>query len=259
MSCPYYQYLSPYSDGELDSLKAEKVKEHLVACAFCRRELNLMLQIRNSLKQGAASTKAPPLLKEKILGESRQARRSVIIPRWNFAYAATLAATVLFAFILIFNLRQADRDSPTDIVDIMVKYHAAHGPGGKSLSIEPSDSKDAESWFKRKLGLEFSVPNAAFAGYQLKGADTFEQRGIKFAYLKYQRDGNIIGYIIFKDMAFSLDQAETVAVGKIKLQIGKKKETNMGVWEKDGLIYLILTTEARSELLEYARRCIQLF
>ncbi len=60
-------------------------------------------------------------------------------------------------------------------------------------------------------------------------------------------------------MAFSLDQAETVAVGKIKLQIGKKKETNMGVWKKDGLTYLILTTEDRSELLEYARRCIQLF
>ncbi len=259
MSCPYYQYLSPYSDGELDSLKAEKIKEHLVACTFCRGELNLMLQIRNSLKQGAASTKAPLLLKEKILGESRQTRRSVIIPRWNFAYAAALAATVLFAFILIFNLKQVDRDSPTDIVDILVKYHAVHGPGRKPLSIEPSDSKDAELWFKKKLGFEFSVPNAAFAGYRLKGADTFEQRGRKFAYLKYQRDGSIIGYIIFKDMAFSIDQAETVAVGKIKLQIGKKRETNIGVWKKNGLIYLILTTEDRSELLEYARRCIQLF
>ena len=54
-------------------------------------------------------------------------------------------------------------------------------------------------------------------------------------------------------MAFSIDQTETVAVGKIKLQIGKKKDANMGMWKKDGLIYLILTTEDRSELLEYTR------
>ena len=65
--------------------------------------------------------------------------------------------------------------------------------------------------------------------------------------------------MIFKDSSFSIDLPETVTVGKIKLQIGKKKETNMAVWKKEGLVYLILTTENRSELLEYAQRCIELF
>ena len=64
---------------------------------------------------------------------------------------------------------------------------------------------------------------------------------------------------IFKDVGFSIDLPETVDVGKIKLQIGKKKETNMAVWKKGGLVYLILTTENRSELMEYARRCIEFF
>jgi hypothetical protein len=107
--------------------------------------------------------------------------------------------------------------------------------------------------------LEFLVPNAAFAGYSLEGADGFEQKGRKFAYLKYQHNGKTIGYIIFKDKGFSLDLPETVKIDKIKIQMGKMKETNIAVWKKGGLVYLILTTEDRSELLEYARRCIKIF
>ena len=259
MSCSFREYLSPYSDGELDNLKAEEIQEHLETCGLCREELNFMLQIRDSLQQRAASTKAPLHLKEKILGETRQAQRKIFIPRWNFARASTLAAAVLFAFIIVFYYWPQGKDSFTDLVDSLVKYHAVYGPGGKSLSLESSNSREAALWFKKKLGLEFSVPNAAFAGYSLQGADAFEQKGRKFAYLKYQEDGKIVGYIIFKDSAFSIDLPETVTVGKIKLQVGKKEETNMAVWKKEGLVYLILTTEDRSELLEYARRCIELF
>jgi anti-sigma factor RsiW len=261
MSCAFREYLSPYSDGELDSLKAEEIKEHLETCGLCREELNFMLQIRDSLQQGTASTKAPLHLKEKILGETRQTERKGFIPRWNFGHAATLVAAVLFASILAFYYWPQGKDSFTDLVDSLVKYHAVYGPGGKSLSLESSDSREAALWFKKKLGLEFSVPNAAFAGYSLQGADAFEQEGRKFAYLKYQGQGQgeIVGYIIFKDSAFSIDLPETVTVGKIKLQVGKKEETNMAVWKKEGLVYLILTTEDRSELLRYAQRCIELF
>ncbi len=72
MSCTFYQYLSPYLDGELNSLKAKWIKEHLETCDFCRVEFNHMLQIRNSLREEAGSTKTPPRLKEKILGKTRQ-------------------------------------------------------------------------------------------------------------------------------------------------------------------------------------------
>ena len=260
MRCPYHQDLSPFLDGELDNPKAKKMEEHLRACTACREELDLLFQIRKSLKQVAASAKAPAGLKEKILGEARQARRMVLIPRWNFAYGATLAAVLLFAIILIFYYRCPwERDSFTDVVASMVKYHAAYESGGRSLSVKSSDSQDTELWFKRTLDIKISIPNAAFAGYSLEGADIFEQRGKKFAYLKYQRDGKIIGYIIFRDFGFSVDLPETVDIGEIKLDIGKKEETSFGVWKRGGLVYLILTTEERSELIEYARQCIQLF
>ncbi len=259
MSCSFYENLSPYCDGELDSLQAKEIEEHLESCAVCQRELDYMLQIRNSLKQGAANTKAPPHLKKKILSEVHQAQRTIWIPRLNFARAAALAAMVLFTFILIFRYWPGDRNSFTDVVDVLVKYHAVYGPAGKSLSFESSDSDDAALWFKRKLGLEFLVPNAAFAGYELAGADGFEQKDRKFAYLKYQHNGKTIGYIIFKDKGFSLDLPETVNIDKIKIQMGKMKETNIAVWKKGGLVYLILTFENRSELLEYARRCIKFF
>jgi anti-sigma factor RsiW len=259
MSCTYHEYLSPYSDRELDSLKAKEIKEHLETCGPCREELNFMLQIRDSLKQGAASTKAPLHLREAILGGKRQTERKFFIPRWNLAYAGTLAAMVLFSFILAYYYWPQGKDSFTDLVDTLVKYHAVYGPGGKPLSLESSNSREAALWFKKKLGLEFSVPNAAFAGYSLKGADAFERKGRKFAYLKYQHDSKTVGYMIFKDSSFSIDLPETVTVGRIKLQVGQKKKTNMAVWKKEGLVYLILTTEDRSELLEYAQRCIELF
>jgi anti-sigma factor (TIGR02949 family) len=260
MGCSFHQDLSPYLDGELDHLKEEKMNEHLQACVACQEELNLLLQIRNSLKQVAASTKAPPGLKEKILGEAREARSMVLIPRWNFARAATLVVILSFAVTLIFYYHwPRERDSFTDVVASMVRYHAGYESGGRSLSMRSSDLQNIESWFKRKLGFKISIPSAAFAEYSLEGADIFEQKGRKFAYLKYRRDGKIIGYIVLKDFAFSIDLPEIVDIGEIKLRIGEKEETNFGVWKKGGLVHLILTTEDRSELIEYARLCIQLF
>jgi anti-sigma factor (TIGR02949 family) len=259
MSCTFYEYLSPYCDGELDSLQAKGIKEHLESCPNCRRKLDFLFQIRNSLKQGAAHTKAPAHLKKKILHKAHKAQRTIFFSRWYFAYAATPVAIVLSTLILICHHLPVDKDASTDVVDILAKQHAAYGPGGNSLSIESSNSQDAELWFKRKLGLEVSVPNAAFAGYELQGADAIEQNGKKFAYLKYQRNGQTISYIIFKEMEFCLEMPEIVNIDKIEIQIGKKKDTNIAAWKKGGLIYLILTTEDRSELLEYIRRCIRFF
>lgn len=260
MVCTIRQYLSPYADGELDSPKAKEIKGHLKACVTCREELNFMLKIRSSLKLGAAAARAPRHLKVKILSETPKTKSPRTTFLWNFAYTATLAVTIVLAVVLIsYNYWPLGKGSFPDLVDKLVAYHTVYGPGGKPLTVESSDSKDAELWFNQKLDLAFLVPNAAFAGYELKGADSFEYKGRKFAYLKYQKEGKIIGYIIFKDEGFSIDWAETVAVGEIELQIGKRKETNLAVWKKGGLVYLILTNEDRSELLEYAERCIQLF
>jgi hypothetical protein len=77
--------------------------------------------------------------------------------------------------------------------------------------------------------------------------------------LKYQQNGKTIGYIIIKDSAFSIDLPEIVDIDNIKLHIGKKKDTNFAGWKNKGLVYLILTTEDRSELIDYARRCIRFF
>lgn len=260
MRCSFYQDLSPYLDGELDHLKARKVREHLEACVACQEELNLLFQIRNSLKQVAASSKAPAGLKEKILAEVREARSMVPIPRWNFARAAIVVAMLLVAITLIFYYRWfRERDSFTDVVAAMVRYHAGYESGGRSLSIESSDVQDTESWVKGKLDFKISIPNAAFAEYGLDGADIFEQNERKFVYLKYRRNGKTIGYIIFRDFGISIDLPETVHLGEIRLYVGQKEETNFAVWKKKGIVYVILTTEDRSELIEYARLCIQLF
>lgn len=259
MNCSFSQYLSPYLDGELESPKAKGIKEHLETCESCRGELNLMLQIRNSLRQAAASAKAPPLLKEKIMDETRQTRRPVFIPRWSFAHAAGLVAVLLFASILIFNYWSLDKDSFSDVVETLVRYHAAYETGKRSLAIKSSDSQNIRSWLEEQLGFKTLIPHAAFAGYRLKGADTFEQEDRKFAYLKYLRNGKVIGYVIFKDFTFSVDLPETIDMGEIKLYVGKENETNFAVWKKRGLVYLLFTNENRSELLEYAQLCIQLF
>jgi len=259
MTCSFYKHLSPYLDGELNAPDKEKLAEHLESCVDCTREFDLMLQIRDSLRHGAALTKAPPLLKEKILSGKSQAQRTFRIPRVKFPHAAGLAAAVLSVSILIFFSWPTDRVSFENTVDIFVKQHAAYGPGGKSLNLGSSSSREAALWLKKRTGLEITVPNAAFAGYKLVGVDTFEQMGRKFAYLLYQEDDKTVGYIIFKDEDFSIDLPETEYLGKIKIYVGKRNGTNLAVWKKKGLVYLILTTESRAELMEYARLCIQRF
>ncbi len=260
MKCPFHPHLSPYLDGELDHLKAKEMKEHLMACVICREELNLLLEIRNSLKQAAISAKAPTPLREKILGEARQTQSMIFILRRNFAYALPLVAVLLVAAILSVHYHWPwERDSFRNVVAIMVKYHSAYESGERSPSIRPSNLQDIGSWLKGKLDFEILIPRAAFAGYDLVGLDIFEHGGRKFVYLKYQQSGKTIGYVVSKDSALSIDLPETLDIGEITLHIGRIEETHVGIWKKGGLIYTILTTEDRSELVEYARECIRLF
>ncbi len=260
MQCLFHQHLSTFIDRELDPVKAKEVREHLQACAECRAELDLLLEIRNSLREAATSSKAPASLKEKILGEAPQGKRTVFMLPRKLAYALPMVAVLLAAAIVsVYYYRLREGDSFRDIVAIMAQYHSAYESESRSPSIESSGLKDIGVWLKRNLDIEILIPRAAFAGYNLVGADIFEHGGRKFAYLKYQENGKTIGYVVCKDFALPIDLPETMEIGGITFHIGQIEETHVGVWKKGGLIYAILTTEDRSELIEYAQKCIQLF
>lgn len=222
--------------------------------------MNSLLEIRDYLKQAATSAKAPAPLREKILDEPRQARSTVFILRRNFAYALPLVAMLLVAAIVVFYYHWPwDRNSFRHVVALMVKYHSAYESGGRSPGIRSSNLQDVDLWLKGSLNFKIFIPRAAFAGYELVGADIFEYGGRKFIYLQYQHKDKTIGYVVFKESAFPIDLPETVDLGEITLHIGQIKETHVGVWKKGGLVYAIMTTEDRSELIEYARLCFQLF
>lgn len=260
MECPFHAHLSPYLDGELDPLEAKKMKEHLGACVTCREELNLLLEIRISLKQAVASAKVPAPLREKILGETRQAGSAAFILQRNLAYVFPMVAVLLVAAVLSFYFHWPwKQNSFRHIVGTMVKYHSAYESGKREPTVRSSSLRDAESWLKGKVGFEITIPRAAFAGYSLVGADIIEHRGKRFVYIKYQRESKTIGYVVFKDLTLPIDLNETINIGDITFYFGQIKGTNVGVWKKEGLIYVILTTEDQSELIEYARNCIQLF
>ena len=227
MKCTFRDYLSPYLDGELDHLKEEEMKTHLKACSACQGELDMLLEIRESLKETAALTKAPPLLKERIHGELRPARRIAFIPRWNFAYGAILVA-VLLTFVLISSHLLTRKESFSDVVTLLVKYHTVYSSGEKALSMGFSDPQDAKQWLENRFGLNVLIPKAAFAGYNLEGGDIFEQGGREFAYLKYQGEGNKIGYVFLKDTGLSLNLPENAEIGGIQINLGTKNGINAG-------------------------------
>lgn len=259
MQCPLYPYLSAYVDGELEFLETKKVKEHVKGCVACREELNFLLEIRNGLKRAAVSVETPVTLREKILGEAQRGWSTGFLFRKNLAYAIPLFAMLLVITIASFYYWPRERDSFNLIVANMVNYHSAYASGERSPGIRSSNLQDVESWLKGYLDFKILIPHAAFAGYALVGGDIFEQRGRKFVYLKYQEAGKIIGYVIYKDSALPIDLPETIDIGEITLHVGKIQETNIGAWKRGGLVYSVLTTEDRSELIEYVQKCIQLF
>ena len=258
MQCPVYHYLSPYADGELEASETKKVREHLKGCVACQEELNLLLEIRNCLKRAALSAKTPATLREKILGEAQRGRSTGFLFRKDLAYAYPLVAVLIVA-IAIFYYWPRERDPFKLIVASMVKYHSAYASGERAPGIRSSNVQDVESWLKGYLDFKILIPHAAFAGYDLVGGDIFEQRGRKFVYLKYQQGIKVIGYVIFEDFALPIDLPETIDIDKITVHVGKIQGTNIGAWKRGELVYSVLTTEDRSELIEYIQLCIQLF
>ena len=97
MKCRKVQaVLSEYLEGDLRARQADPVREHLAACADCKRELVRLRSALGSLaRTGALARPAPDLgdLHRRIA--AAEARR--LAPRWRWTYALAPAASLLVA------------------------------------------------------------------------------------------------------------------------------------------------------------------
>ena len=68
-----YQCLCAYLDGELDSGKVASVKQHLMSCLACRRELEAQRAVKYLVQEQFLTVTAPDYLKRRVIVELEKA------------------------------------------------------------------------------------------------------------------------------------------------------------------------------------------
>jgi anti-sigma factor RsiW len=205
-----------YLDGELDVITSQSIEQHLRDCRNCEQAYKihssllrtvsntipyykapaeLCARIQSSLREGAAE--APSRNRLASFQSSRPRRGEMFsgMP-WNWL---ALAATVVFAAIITFNLLPRSRRSGADqfLATQLIASHARSLMANHLTDVLSSDQHTVKPWLSAKLDFSPAVPDLSADGFPLLGGrlDYLENRPV--AALVYQRRKHFINLFVW--------------------------------------------------------------
>jgi anti-sigma factor RsiW len=156
--------LHAYLDHELGAERSLEVREHLRACAACRREYQAARAVRGVVQR---SLPAAPLAED----FERRLRRAVrdASPRpWSrraAPWAASLAAASLVALLALWPARGPEGA----LVDEVVEAHLRSLLVDHLTDVASSDRHTVKPWFQGKVPFSLPVQDLSAQGFALEG------------------------------------------------------------------------------------------
>ena len=209
-----------YLDGELDPITNERIEHHLQDCNNCDQAYKTHSSLIRAVSNAAPYYKAPAELRERIQSSLREAiaertgrtvardvqplssRRQTeprTVPlgtRWTWL---ALAAAIVFAAIIIFNVvpRSQQRGADQFLATELIASHARSLMANHLTDVTSSDQHTVKPWLDAKLDFAPAVVDLSKDGFPLLGGrlDYLENRAV--AALVYQRRKHFINLFVW--------------------------------------------------------------
>ncbi|WP_026791010.1 anti-sigma factor family protein [Pleomorphomonas oryzae] len=248
--CPeWVPLLHGLADGELDAEHALRVERHVADHAPCARELALIRQTRQTLKEADLMFRAPDALRDRILAsiaveataQTTQLPWSILqrIRRWlrpiePWSLPSAFAVLAL-SFILVVMPRTGTFYGSPDIEAELVSGHVRSLLAGHLMDIATSDRHTVKPWFNGRIDFSPPVIDLKPQGYPLKGGRVDYIGGRVVAALAFQHNAHIINLFIWPSMAPVSATDE-------------RNGYNLIGWTQDGLTFWAISDLNASEL-----------
>jgi len=132
-------------------------------------------------------------------------------------------------------------------VESLIADHIEYLPNAHPEQIFSSSPQEIEKWFKGKLPFLFTVPNVEKAN--LLGGRLCILRGEKAALLFYEITGQSLSLFIMSNEKKPLNDLKTLLFKDQALRWTASKGVNVVSWEKDGVVYAMVSKMDKSTLI----------
>ena len=190
MSCELVgRDLDAYLDRELDAASSVALREHVMACAACRRQL-AQREALTKLVRGAPYYSAPDRLRARVLAQSSRSNSVRRVLPW--AAAAVLALSVGAGM----TLWPSASSGGNVIADEVVSGHVRSLMANHLFDVQSTDQHTVKPWFLGKLDFSPPVVDLASIGFPLVGGRLDYVGGRPVAALVYQRQKHTINVFV---------------------------------------------------------------
>jgi anti-sigma factor RsiW len=222
------QKMDAYVDSELPVAEAVEFEAHLRSCAACANAA--LEQTRLKLATRAAGMRFEPTAEFRLRMEqslrAKAAKPIVRRLRWVVAMPVAMAAALLLAALLLFNMQQR-RATYAELTDLHVTTLASANP----VDVISEDRHTVKPWFAGRIPFTFNLPELKDTGFALSGGRVVYLQHSSGAQLLYTLRKHRLSVFIFQD-----GQAWPKWMNGASSELSFHMES----WSQDGLRYVIV-------------------
>jgi len=244
-----------YLTSGVESLTSEAVeaKRHIKHCAECAEFFREEETLKNLIRERAPREKAPPSLRESILGKigKRHGQKSSnrlyniflsgkvmkMVPPVLIGMFLILAASSIFYFV---SLNQGHQS----LAALLAEDHITNIP--EAAQILSSEPISVEDWFRGKVDFVVKVPE--LRGATLHGGRLCRIKNHRIALLFYEKDKKTISLFVMDDSLVDLPSIGKIEIHGKKLHYQSEKGCNLIFWREQGVVYALVSDIHRGEL-----------
>jgi anti-sigma factor RsiW len=206
MSCEHVERdLDAYLDRELDAAPAQAVRDHISACANCRRQV-VEREALGRLVRAAPYYSTPDRVRARVL---EQSTRSRFVQR---ALAWAAAAVVVVSVAGVLTLLRSGPTRGDVMADEAVSSHVRSLMAAHLFDVQSTDQHTVKPWFLGKLDFSPPVVDLASIGFPLVGGRLDYLGGRPVAALVYERQKHTINVFVTpdRDEAFARASVQSI-------------------------------------------------
>ena len=205
-----------YADGEIDGLRRDFLKKHLLGCGGCTAQYQSVLALRAQLRAEIPYFPASPALRARVramlgaMDAGLPSRPRPATDRWRWLTGGALAGCTATMLAWVLGTAVIDWRANEDVAVEAVTTHVRATLNNHLIEVASSDRHTVKPWLSARLDYSPPVTDLAKEGFALTGGrlDTLDKQRV--ATLVYQYRLHTIDVFVRPEMAHAPSELRTV-------------------------------------------------
>ena len=196
MNCQQAELLvAACADGDVDALRNQSVRKHLLGCAGCAARHEMVLALRARIRAEVPYFVASPTLHARVramVGAVHGSLPSQPRPRgdrWRWLSGGVLAGCAASVFAWMLGTTVLAWHASEDFAGAAVEAHVHATLGDRLIEVASSDRHTVQPWLSARLDYSPPVEDLASEGFTLVGGrlDYLERRNVAALVYRYRQ------------------------------------------------------------------------